>query len=87
MEHFPNSSTQILHHLQERVALLQMVRVLAAHRAAKTRSLRKVPSLHIFPSISPHIYGIAEKRNDWEQSSQSFRPVFIPRIRNAHIYG
>ncbi len=29
--------------------------------------------------------GIAEKRDDWEQSSQSSRPVFIPRISNAGI--
>ncbi len=40
-----NGQSQILHHSQERDALLQMVRVLAAHRAAKTRSLRKVQDL------------------------------------------
>ena len=33
---------QILHHLQEREALLQMVRVWAALRAAQTRLLRKL---------------------------------------------
>ncbi len=37
----------ILHHSQERCLLLRMVRVLAAHRAAKTRSLRKVQDLSI----------------------------------------
>jgi hypothetical protein len=41
----PRCLTQILHHLQERDARLQMMRVLAAHRAAKTRSLRKVEDL------------------------------------------
>ncbi len=41
------SYTQSLHHSQERCLLLRMVRVLAAHRAAKTRSLRKVQDLSI----------------------------------------
>ncbi len=43
----PSYFTQILHHLQERIAFLRMVRVLAAHRAAKTRSLRKVQNLSL----------------------------------------
>jgi hypothetical protein len=38
--------TQTLHHSQERVMLLRMVRVLAAHRTAKTRLLKKVQDLN-----------------------------------------
>ncbi len=38
---------RILHHSQQRVALLRMVRVLAAHDTAKTHLLRKVQNLKI----------------------------------------
>jgi hypothetical protein len=37
-----SSRSQILHHCQERAALLAMVRVSAAQRAAETRLMRKV---------------------------------------------
>ncbi len=43
----PEFSIPNLPHSQERVALLRMGRVLAAHRAAKTRPLSKVQDLSL----------------------------------------